>query len=54
MRLFKEKSKLGKGKMKGYQSDESRGKFEVRHTITLFFNTAQIPINDEVPALMVE
>ena len=54
MILFKEKRKLGKGKMKVYQLDESRGKFEVRHTIILFFNTAEIPINDEVPALMAE
>ena len=34
--------------MEVYQLDESRGKFEVRHTIILFFNTAEIPINDEV------
>ena len=54
MILFKEKRKLGKGKMKVYQLDEFRGKFEVRHTIILFFNTAEIPINDEVPALMAE
>ena len=51
---IKEKRKLGEGKMKVYQLDESRGKSEVRHTIILFFNTAEIPINDEVPALMAE
>ena len=42
MVLFKEERELGKGRMRVYQLDESRGKFEMRHTIILFFNLIEI------------
>ena len=54
MVLFKEERELGKGRMRVYQLDESRGKFEMRHTIILFFNLIEIPTNGEVPALVAE
>lgn len=40
--------------MRFNQLDEPRGKLEMRHTIILFFNPAEIPINDEIPAPMAE